>query len=257
MGLLDDIVRNKHEELAALALQMPPAERPEPRPVNLRSKTGLTLLTEIKKKSPSAGVLGGGPIEKRAIAYARGGAAMISVLCDKKYFDGSFEDVKRVRDALDGAGLEVPILAKEFVVDPMQVAWARASGASAVLIIVRIIDDASLLQLLAAARSHELAALVEVSSAAELERAVKAGAKVIGVNARDLDSLGVDTHAATRVLSAIPPNIVALHLSGIREPKDLEALKKTRADGALMGEALMREDDPTSLLEKLVLAAKR
>lgn len=258
VSLLEDIVFQKRREAIELAELPAPTTFPEPRAVNLRDPRALTLITEIKRKSPSAGVLSTTlTVEERALAYAQNGASMISVLCDSTWFDGSWDHVKRTRHALDDARLAVPILAKEFVVDPVQVRWAAASGASAVLVIVRIVDDASLHALMVAARAHELKALVEVTNEDELARALTVGATIIGVNARDLDTLAMDRARAERVLARIPSAVTALHLSGIKIPADVDALKQTRADGALVGETLMREPNPIPALRALRAATTR
>jgi indole-3-glycerol phosphate synthase len=259
VSLLERIVASKRREIASL--EAPSVDGAPPvRDVRARLRRGrgeaLRLLCEIKLKSPSAGSLSRAltPPE-RAAAYARAGASMVSVLCDGPFFDGSFAHLADARRALDLAGLDVPLLAKEFVLDPRQIAVARASGADAVLVIVRIVDDAALGALVAHALSLGLEPLVEVADEAEVARALAAGARVIGVNARDLDTLAMDAARAARVLARIPDDVVALHLSGVKTPADVAALAGGRPDGALVGEILMREDDPGALLRALAAAA--
>ena len=157
--------------------------------------------------------------------------------------------------ALEGAGLQVPVLAKEFVLDERQIEEAAARGADAVLLIVRIVDREQLTRLVARARAVGLEPLVEVVTEDELSAALDADAKVIGVNARDLDTLVMDPVRAARVLAAIPADRIAVHLSGLKGPDDVAAVARTTADAALMGEALMRQDDPTALLRAMVQAA--
>ncbi len=216
----------------------------------------LRLIAEIKKKSPSAGALSTKlTTEARALRYATGGAAMISVLTDEKFFDGSWQDLVDARLALDHASVATPLLAKEFVIDERQLAEAAACGADAVLLIARITPRERLAKLAAAARDLRLEPLVEVVTEEELAWALEAGARVIGVNARDLDTLAMDGARAARVLDAIPEGLVAVHLSGLKTPSDVTAIARSRADAALVGEALMREDDPALLLRAFVTAA--
>ena len=213
----------------------------------------LRLVTEIKRKSPSAGSLSTAlSVADRALAYARTGAAMISVLCDGPFFDGSFAHLAEARRALDAAALRTPLLAKEFVVDEVQLEEAAASGADSVLLIARIVDHRILAELVARARSLGLEPLVEVVTDDELGAALDADAKIIGVNARDLDTLVMDPARPARVLGAVPADRIALHLSGLKNPDDVASVATSRADGALMGEALMRLDDPTPLLAAML-----
>ncbi len=215
----------------------------------------LRLLAEIKRKSPSAGDLTrASDVGPRAEAYARGGASMISVLCDGPFFGGSWDDVSRVRTCLDRLSRDIPILAKEFVLDEVQLDRARAKGADAVLLIARIVTPDRLRELHDAARARDLQPLVEVTNEDELASALACGARVIGVNARDLDTLVMDQERATRVLASIPHDRVRIHLSGIKTEDDVRAISRGSADAALIGEALMREDDPEPLLRKLVAA---
>jgi indole-3-glycerol phosphate synthase len=213
----------------------------------------LRLIAEVKLRSPSAGVLSRvlAP-EARALVYARGGAAMVSVLCDAPFFEGSWEHLAAARGALDAAGLAVPLLAKEFVLDARQIAEARDRGADAVLLIARIVDRAALAALVGATRSEGLEPFVEVVDEAELEAALAAGARVVGVNARDLDTLAMDQERTARVLERIPPDRVAVHLSGVGSPEAVAAVARGRADAALVGEALMRADDPGPLLTSML-----
>lgn len=216
----------------------------------------LRLIAEIKKRSPSAGDLSRKlTTDQRALRYGNAGAAMISVLTDEKFFAGSWHDLVDARVALERASLPTPILAKEFVIDERQLAEAAACGADAALLIARITPRDRLLKLASAARDLRLEPLVEVVTEEELAWALEAGARVIGVNARDLDTLVMDGERAARVLDAIPEDRVAVHLSGLKTPSDVAAIARSRADAALIGEALMRQDDPTTLLRSFVSAA--
>jgi indole-3-glycerol phosphate synthase len=215
----------------------------------------LRLLAEIKRKSPSAGDLAPGlDAGARAEAYARAGATMVSVLCDGPFFGGSWDDVARARAAVDRLSRDVPILAKEFVLDETQLDRARAAGADAVLLIARIVSPSRLRELHVAARARDLRPVVEVMDETELASALACNAKVIGVNARDLDTLVMDSDRAARVLDAIPEGRVRVHLSGIKTEDDVRSIARTRADAVLVGETLMREADPRLLLQRLVAA---
>ena len=261
-GVLSRILETKRAEVAKLRAgwESGSTSRSVPRDVlpALERPAGapLRLLAEIKFESPSAGALSrsldaGG----RAIAYANGGASMVSVLTDAPHFGGSWDDLRRARLALDGVRRDVPLLAKEFVLDEIQLTVARASGADAVLLIARIVTPERLGELVDAARQRELEPLVEVATDEELTAALTTKARVIGVNARDLDTLAMDPRRAARLLAAIPAGKVAVHLSGVRTSDDVRLLAAGRADAALVGEALMREEDPTPLLGRLVAAA--
>lgn len=262
--VLEQILDTKREEIALLA-RTPCESRlaGEPRgarvvPALLRERgEALRLILEIKRRSPSAGRLSTTlSVAERALAYARAGASMISVLCDARFFDGGWDHVAIARHALDAAGFGTPILAKEFVLDERQVDEAAARGADAVLLIVRIVDRDRLVRLVAHARAVGLEPLVEVVTEDELSAALDAGANVIGVNARDLDTLEMDPARAARVLAAVPVDRLAVHLSGLRGPDDVRVVAGSNVDAALLGEALMRHDDPTSLLRAVVDAAR-
>lgn len=216
----------------------------------------LRMICEIKLRSPSAGILSRAlaPSE-RAIAYAEAGASMVSVLCDGPFFDGAWEHLSSARDALDATGRKLPLLAKEFVLDERQVQEARDRGADAVLLIARIVEPRLLRHLVHCARGEGIEPLIEIVDEAELDAALTAGARVIGVNARDLDTLAMDSERTARVLDAMPPDRVAVHLSGLREAGDVAAIARGRADAALVGEALMREGDPRPRLRAMVAAA--
>lgn len=216
----------------------------------------LRLIAEVKHRSPSAGALSMAlSAGERVVRYANAGASMVSVLADERFFGGGWHDVTDARSALDRAHLPVPVLAKEFVLDERQIAEAAACGAAAVLLIARILPPDRLRKLVSVACTLGIEPLVEIVTEDELVSALATKATLLGVNARDLDTLVVDTARAARVLAGIPPEKVAIHLSGLRTPADVAAIARTRADAALIGEALMREDDPTALLRSFVKAA--
>jgi len=261
-GVLEEILASKRAEVHRLrhrTCYARIAEGPRGHVLETLTRPGgapLRLIAEHKKKSPSAGMLSQAlDPAARALAYAESGAAMISVLCDEPFFGGSWDDLVEIRTALDAVGRKVPLLAKEFVIDDRQLREASACGADAVLLIVRIVTQPQLVHLAEHARSLGLEPLVEVASEDELSRALDAKASLIGVNARDLDTLEMDAARAARVLAAMPPSCVPLYLSGLRAPEDVTRVARTRAHGALVGETLMREDDPRPLLAAMVRAA--
>lgn len=262
-NVLERILLSKREDIALLAkTKVDTRIAGGPRNNVISSLTrgkddALRLVTEIKRRSPSAGPLSTAlSVAARALAYARSGASMISVLCDAHFFDGGWAHVVEARRALEDAGLAVPILAKEFILDERQLEEAAACGADAALLIARIVDHDQLGRLVRRARMLGLEPLVEVVTEDELSAAIDADAKVIGVNTRDLDTLAMDAGRAARVLAAIPGDRISVHLSGLKSPDDVRAVARSDVDAALIGEALMREDDPSSLLRAMVLGAR-
>jgi indole-3-glycerol phosphate synthase len=261
MSLLDDILATKAREVVELRARprAGSARAPLDAVGTLRRTPGgpLRLIAEVKRRSPSAGPLSRAlSADERALAYAEAGAAMVSVLCDAQYFDGSWEQLAAARRRLDQAGRSLPLLAKDFVVDVRQIVEARDRGADAVLLIARIADAHQLSRLARAARAEGVEPLIEVVDERELEMALAAEARIVGVNARDLDTLAMDTARTERVCAAIPADVVAVHLSGLRAPADITRVARGRADAALVGEALMREDDPRPTLRAFVEAAE-
>jgi indole-3-glycerol phosphate synthase len=259
--VLEDILANKRLEVDTLRRRPRLGQVRSPidatRALRRSAVDPLRLIAEVKLRSPSAGALSRALApEARALAYAEAGAAMVSVLCDGPYFDGSWEHLAAARRALDEARIAVPLLAKEFVIDERQIVEARDRGADAVLLIARIVDGPRLRRLALAARAEGIEPLIEVVDEEELEAALAAEARIVGVNARDLDTLAMDATRAARVCSAIPPRVVAVHLSGLREASDVARIGRSRADAALVGEALMQDDDPRPRLRAMVEAAQ-
>lgn len=252
MGVLQTILAAKRDEIARLRqTALPPA--PERRPLALKRGTGdpLRLIAEIKFRSPSAGPLSTRlSVAERARAYERAGASMVSVLCDTTHFDGSFQHLRLARES---CGL--PLLCKDFVIDEVQLDAARAFGADAVLLIACCLDASALQRLIQAARERQLQPFVEVASEDEARLALSLGADLVGVNARDLDTLRMDLSKAQQVLADLPDSVTRVHLSGLKAVEDVAALASSRADAALLGEALMRHDDPEPLLAALVARA--
>ena len=205
------------------------------------------VIAECKGRSPSRGVLRRDyDPAAHARAYERAGAAAVSVLTEPTFFDGSLEHLRRVRAAVD-----VPLLRKDFVVSEYQLLEAAASGADAVLLITAVLDDEALGQLLTRAHALGLAALVEVHTVIELERALRAGAAIVGVNSRNLRTLEVDLEIFTRAAASLPDGVTAVAESGIRTPADLDRLTALGYDAFLVGERLIREPDPGAALMQL------
>lgn len=213
------------------------------------TRPGVSVIAEVKRASPSKGELAPGLVAvDQARAYVAGGADAISVLTEPDRFRGSLDDLEQV------AALGTPTLRKDFTVDAYQVWEARARGASAVLLIVAALDDAMLASLHAEAEHAGLTALVEVHDEGELARAVRLGARVIGVNARDLRTFDVDRDAFARLRPAIPDGVVAVAESGVRGPDDVVRAGGTGADAVLVGESLVTAPDPAAATAALVRA---
>lgn len=212
---------------------------------------GVSVIAEVKRASPSKGDLAPGiDAVDHARAYVDGGAAAISVLTEPARFKGSLADLAAV------AALGTPALRKDFTVDAYQVWEARANGASAVLLIVAALDDATLAMLHAEAEAAGLAALVEVHDEAQLARANAIGARIIGVNARDLRTFDVDRDAFARLRPAIPDDVVAVAESGIQGPDDVVRAAEQGAGAVLVGESLVTAPDPAVATRALVEAGR-
>lgn len=261
-GVLDAIVASKRREVHGMKhrtcyTRVPGGPRKNVAS-SLRRATGgpLRLVAEHKRKSPSAGPLSTVlTVAQRVLHYAENGASMVSILCDEPFFGGSYDDLVDARHALFDAGHDIPVLAKEFVIDERQLREAAANGADAVLLIARILDRESLATLHAQASELRLESLVEVVTEEELSWALDAGASIIGVNARDLDTLVMDADRAARVMAAIPESAISVYLSGLKGPDDVTRVAATRAHAALVGESLMRADDPREALAAMTRAA--
>lgn len=212
----------------------------------LRSEP-LSVIAEVKRASPSAGAI----VESldpvaQAKSYEAGGAAAISVLTERSHFHGSVLDIQAIRPQVG-----LPLLRKDFLVDPAQLIEARANGADAVLLIVASLSDDELAAMLAAAADLGLGALVESHSDVDLQRALSTGAPVIGVNARDLETLQVDFDAALERLATVPGDRVAVLESGVDSAERARAAAEAGASAILVGEALMRSSDPAGLIRTL------
>ncbi|RNF84009.1 indole-3-glycerol phosphate synthase TrpC [Streptomyces botrytidirepellens] len=262
MTVLDSILEGVREDLAERRRAVAPGEVREralaagpalDAAALLRSPAGLRVIAEVKRSSPALGRLAAvddpGAL---AAAYAAGGAAAISVLTEGRRFSGSLGDLDRVRSAV-----RLPVLRKDFVVDAYQVWEARAHGADLVLLIVAALDDPQLADLLAVTREAGLTALVEVHDEAEAERAVSAGAGVIGVNSRDLRTLRIDPDVFGRIAPLLPDGAVRIAESGVRGPEDAARYAALGADALLVGTSLVTGSDPRAAVAALVEAGRR
>jgi indole-3-glycerol phosphate synthase len=255
--VLDEIVAHKRREVAAAKERLPLhelerrlAEAPPLRPFAAAlQRPGLALIAEVKARSPSRGVLREGlePVPL-ATAYARAGAAAISVLTDQRYFGGSLEHLRQVRRALPQGP---PLLRKDFVLDPYQVYEAREAGADAVLLIVAALERRELASLLQATRELGMDALVEVHDEGELAMALAVGATLIGINNRDLRTFQVDLETTARLRPLIPPGVTVVAESGIQRRQDAARLAALGVDAVLVGEALVTAPDPAQKLREL------
>ena len=254
--ILDEIVEVKAEELT---------KRKHNMPLSALEKLGLKgskkdfaaalkgddvrLIAEVKMASPSRGVLRTDldPV-KLARTYARNGAAAISVLTEERYFGGSLEHLAAIGEAMDN----IPLLRKDFIFDPYQVYESRASGASALLLIVAILSDSELSELLSLSHELGLMCLVEVHNQAELERAIMSGAQIIGINNRDLKTFAVDLETTGRLRPLIPKDRVVVSESGIKDRGDVQKLRQWGVDAMLVGEALVTAGDIDKKVKELL-----
>ena len=213
----------------------------------------LKIIAEFKRRSPSSGIIRDDlAADEVARRYERGGACAISVLTDEQYFGGSIADIGAVRSSTD-----LPVLRKDFIIDPVQIYEAAIVGADAVLLIVAVLDDASLGRLRGLAEDDlGLDALVEVHTSDELRRAVRAGAKIIGVNNRDLKTFRVSLNTSERLIAEAPADIIMISESGLNGAESLRHLRALGFRGFLIGEALMRASDPETALRDLIAAAE-
>lgn len=211
----------------------------------------LSVIAELKRASPSRGLLR--PVYKPleiAESYQRAGASALSVLTEEQFFQGSLDDLKAVRQVV-----HLPVLRKDFIVDEYQVYEAVAAGADTLLLIVAALEDKDLKRLIELSEQLHVTPLVEVHTAAEVERAISAGARIIGVNNRNLNTLEVNLETSFRLRDMIPSSSLAVSESGIKTGNDLEALAKAGFNAVLIGEHLMLADEPGKELSNLLKSA--
>jgi indole-3-glycerol phosphate synthase len=235
-------VARRREQVSLEELERAIAARVEGRPFNeALAAPGISLIAEYKRRSPAAGDLphGADPVEDIVRAYERGGAAAISVLTDGDHFGGSLADLRAARAVTD-----LPILRKDFILDRYQLYEAAVAQADAVLLIVAALEPEALAELHAEADTLDLDCLVEVHDAEELEAALEVDAEVIGINNRDLGDFSVDVERTFELLADVPAGKIVVSESGIRSREQVSELERVGVDAVLIGEALMRADDP-------------
>jgi indole-3-glycerol phosphate synthase len=257
MSILDEIVASKKEEIEALKHERPEAEmrlaaESHSPPRNffapLAADGPIKLIAEVKKASPSAGIIRA-DFDPVSIArtYERHGAACLSVLTDEQYFQGSLEYLRDVRGAVN-----IPCLRKDFILDRYQLYEARAAGADAVLLIAECLDDCHLRSLFNETVALGMTPLVEIYDAENLKRVFDAGASLIGVNNRDLRTFKTDLEHTLRLRERIPDQCVLVAESGIQTRADVERLEAAGVDAILVGESLMREKDIGVAVDRLL-----
>jgi len=256
--ILDEIVFNKRQQVTLLKTKLKVekvvkliSKLPHPRSFKkaLRSK-GISIIAEVKKASPSAGLIKKNfkPVEI-AKSYEKNGAAAISVLTDEKYFKGKLEYLKMIR-----AKVKLPILRKDFIIDESQIYESRLAGADAILLIVRILSDEELKRFLALSKKLKMDSLVEVHNGKEAERALAAGAEIIGINNRDLDTLEVNIHNTLELIDnywEFSSKIIVSE-SGISTPEQVKLLKEKGVAAVLVGESLLKSKNPGDKLRELL-----
>jgi indole-3-glycerol phosphate synthase len=253
MNILDEIVEHKRREVAERKRMRPlnelraDAEPPRDFTAALQ-RPGLSVIAEFKRRSPSKGALREtADATEIATAYAASGAAALSILTDQEFFGGDDSDLQAAR-----AAVELPTIRKDFTIDEYQIHEARAIGADAVLLIVRILTNDEIRSLVKISSDLGMAALVETHTGQELDRALHCGAKIIGVNSRDLDTFEVNVDKTLEMKRQIPSYCVAVAESGIHTRADVEGVATAGYDGMLVGEALMRADNPGRKLAELL-----
>jgi indole-3-glycerol phosphate synthase len=210
-------------------------------------RPGTSVIAEHKRRSPSAGTIrDGASCADIVVAYERGGAAAVSILTEEEHFGGSLADLREAR-----AATELPILRKDFTIDPYQLYEAKVAGADAVLLVVGALEQDDLADLYAQARELDLDALVEIHDDAELERALELDCDVIGINNRDLEDFSVDIQRTFDLLADVPAGKVVVSESGIHHRGQIEELEQVGVDAVLVGEAVMRAPDPESAVREL------
>lgn len=258
MTVLDSILDGVRADVAGreavldfTAVKALAAAAPQPRDAAAALRAdGIGVIAEVKRASPSKGPLAeiANPAEL-ALAYEAGGARIISVLTEERRFHGSLADLDAVRAAVD-----IPVLRKDFVVGPYQIHEARAHGADVILLIVAALEQNTLASLLDRTESLGMTALVEVHTEEEADRALEAGASVIGVNARNLKTLKVDRDCFARIAPGLPTEVIRIAESGVRGTADLLAYAGAGADAVLVGEGLVTSGDPRAAVAELVTA---
>lgn len=256
---LTEIMAWKRHEIAPFvrpvsAAELARADATRPRPPSFaaalhRADGRLAIISEIKRRSPSAGdIQASASAVAQAARYQAAGADALSVLTDEKFFGGTLDDLRGVTAHFRATPPARPCLRKDFFVHPLQVLQAREAGASAILIIVRALTDEEMKTLAAAASAAGLDALFEIHTEAELPRALAHGAKIIGVNNRDLASFKTDLGLSERLIPLFPKNVIAVSESGIHTAADAARARASGAHAILVGESLMKAPEPATLI---------
>jgi indole-3-glycerol phosphate synthase len=255
MGMIEELAEaaragaeRRRAETPLEELQRRLGERPEQRPFGeALTRPGLSLIAEFKRRSPSAGeIRSGATAAEIAGAYEEGGAAALSVLTDERHFGGSLGDLREAR-----AACVLPVLQKDFTVDRYQLYEAAVAGADAVLLIVAALSQDDLARLYDEARGLDLDCIVEVHAERQLESALAIDAEVIGINNRDLEDFSVDVQTTFELITDVPAGKTVVSESGIADRGTLEELERVGVDAVLIGEALMRADDPAAKVREL------
>jgi indole-3-glycerol phosphate synthase len=256
MGMLEELVTAARRGVEERQVEVPLTELEEQlgtrtgqRPFNeALVRPGLSLIAEFKRRSPSAGeIRPGAEIDEVVRAYEEGGAAALSVLTEEPHFGGSLDDLRAARAVTD-----LPILRKDFLVEPYQLYEAAAAGADAVLLIVAALDPEDLDHLYEEAREIDLDVVLEVHDEGELETALEIDADVLGINNRNLDDFSVDVATTFALMPDVPAGKTVVSESGIADREQLAELARVGVDAVLIGEALMRTEDPAAAVRELI-----
>ncbi len=256
MSILDEIIQHKKQEVVKAQREIPFSrlfemvncvEKPRPFTSALKAKEDVAIIAEVKKASPSAGIIREdfAPVEI-AKAYKDGNAVAISVLTDESYFQGQLGYLRDIRNAVDS-----PLLRKDFTIDPYQILEARVNGADAVLLIVSALSKDQCRELAAAANEYKLDFLVEVHNTKELEFALEEAYDFVGINNRDLSTFTVDLATTENLTPIIPANVTVVAESGIKTRQDIERLSRANIDAVLIGETFMREENIADAVQEL------
>jgi len=258
MSVLERIVDDTREEVDRRRSAVPLSEleaaiaaRPEGRPfTEALGRPGISLIAEHKRRSPSAGeIRAGASVSDIVKAYERGGATALSILTEPFHFGGGLEDLREAR-----AATSLPVLRKDFIVDPYQLYEAAAAGSDAILLIVAALEADDLATLLGEARALDLDALVEIHDERELDIALEVDADVVGINNRDLSDFSVDIERTYELLSDVPAGKTVVSESGFSTREQLDELERVGIDAVLIGETLMRAEDVEAAVRSLTLA---
>jgi indole-3-glycerol phosphate synthase len=255
-SILDTILAEKKREVAALGERREPfgarADRRRPFVEALRQAQGMAVIAEVKRASPSKGLIRP-DFDPVAIAqgYAAAGASAISVLTDEKFFQGSLAYLRAVR-----AAVSLPVLRKDFIVDTVQVAQTAEAGADAMLLIAAALSDSQMAELYGAALEYDVEPLIEVHNREELHRALQLKPPLIGINNRSLATFVTDVAVSIDLIKSIPPGVVVVSESGVESGEQVDRLREAGVRAVLVGESLVRLQDPSALMKELMYGAQ-